>query len=57
MSNPLIRHALMIEGKALIPETLIATTHALEAAVPVEVAILGSSEGHIRPNIYESPLN
>ena len=40
-----------MDGKALIPELLMAMTHALEAAVPVDVVSLGSSEGHIRPRI------
>lgn len=47
----LIRHALMIDGKLLIPAMLMAMTHALDAAVPVWFVSLWSFDGHIIPKI------
>jgi hypothetical protein len=47
-----MRHALMIEGRALIPAKLTAITHALDATVPDPTVSSGLSEGHMRPRIW-----
>ena len=44
-------HALIMDGKALIPAILIAMTHALDAAVPPPVVREGSFEGQMSPRI------
>ena len=48
--------AFIIEGSAFILAILIAITHALEAAVPVNVARRGLSKGQIRPRTYGIPI-